>query len=598
MSALTIRIRVVQEPDGTFSAEEADGPARSERRPTRESAVAAVQVIVLRRVAGELADGVAGEPVRSVAFDVRARRNLPARPESRPGLLRVLLVEDDEAIRNLMRRSLEAAGFRALEAGNAEEATALLEQSPVRVDLVITDVMLPGESGIELVHRLEAQHPGVRTLLVSGFAPSSPGSSTPFEPGTAFLSKPFTGEQLVGKVHELLQGAPPAASDASRDEVSAPSPAPASPRAGTRRRYPRADPHAPRADVARVLLAATNPAEARFIGNYLESAVEHRVRVETASTPGSVRTLARRRPPELVLIDHGLIAQDQALIGDLSRELPVVVMQPASEPPGADGANGVVRREPAMLANLARAMSRLIDLPEPSDEARAARRHEFVDVVCHDLRNPASTIAGYAELMLDRGRQELSGEQASSLLRIRRNAYFMLDLIESILDTERLEAGVLRAAPSSVDLADMVRDAVEDFRPAAEAKCIGLVAEVPAAPLLVAVDPKLFARAIGNLVSNAIKFSPASTRVEVGLASAAASVQLWVRDSGPGIPPAEQERLFTKFGRTSVLATRGEHQTGLGLFIVKRIVELHGARIVVDSTPGRGSEFRIHMRTV
>lgn len=578
MDALNIRIKVSEADEGGWTAELADGTGARVHGATRASAIAAAQAAALKALATKLEDGHASDYLGGVSFEIRSpRRRTLVNPESKPGSHRVLVVEDDEAIRNLMRRSLEGAGFRVLEAGSASEALALLEQGLASVDLLITDVILPGESGIELLHALESRHPNVHGMLVSGFVPDGHGRGQQFDPGTPFLSKPFTTEQLVAKVRSVLKTSPRIPPEPI--ETAAP------------RRKPRTQ--SPREDLARVLLAAPNPAEARFIGNYLESVGDHRVRVETASTARQVRHLTSRKNFDLVLIDHALAAEEPALVSDLAATIPVVAMQPASDQVAAG--DGVVRRESAMLANLARAVSRLVGLPEPSEDARAARRHDYVDVVCHDLRNPASTIAGYTELLLERTRNVLSREQAGALERIRRNAYFMLDLIESILDTERLEAGVLHAKLTEVDLTALARDTIDDFRPAAESKVIGLIADLPDVPCPVHIDQKLFCRALANLISNALKFSPAESRIEVGLRREPARIALWVRDQGPGIPLAEQERLFTKFGRTSVVASRGEHQTGLGLFIVKRIMDLHGARIAVDSAPGRGSEFRVLM---
>jgi signal transduction histidine kinase len=320
-----------------------------------------------------------------------------------------------------------------------------------------------------------------------------------------------------------------------------------------------------------------------------------RVHVETASTAGSIRRLAERRSYDLVLMDRSLIDADPTLVGHLAVQSTIVSMQPPSEDDSpSPGIDAVVPREGSLLCDLARTVSRLVGQGERAEPA-PERQNRFVDVVCHDLRNPASTIVGFAELLLERSKPPLTAEQASAIARIRKNAYFMLDLIESILDTERLEAGVLKPAIAAQDLTELVRDAVEDFRPAAEAKAIALAAVLPAHEIPARIDRRLFARAVANLISNALKFSSADSRVEVGLTNAVDDISIWVRDEGPGIPAAEQDRLFTKFGRTSVLSTRGEHQTGLGLYIVKQILALHGARVEVDSVVGRGSEFRIHL---
>jgi DNA-binding NtrC family response regulator len=159
--------------------------------------------VVLPHVAG-----TASQPVN----DVPSVEAAPARTTQT-----LLLVEDEAFVRELVRDYLRAAGYRVLEAGSGEDALALLESDEAHVDLLITDVVLPGMNGAALADELGRRMPGMDTLFMSGYAGDSMFGADTFEPGAAFLPKPFTRQQLTGKVREMLteRAAVPAAMVAS-----------------------------------------------------------------------------------------------------------------------------------------------------------------------------------------------------------------------------------------------------------------------------------------------------------------------------------------------------------------------------------------------
>lgn len=230
----------------------------------------------------------------------------------------------------------------------------------------------------------------------------------------------------------------------------------------------------------------------------------------------------------------------------------------------------------------------------PPGTARAHRRAmDFLDLVCHDLRAPACTIAGFADLLLDYGKDPVSAEQRASLERIRKNAHFMLDLISSLMDMVRLDTGRLRLAPVPADLRELVRETAQGAMVLATVKQIFIMMELPDEALRVQIDRGRIEQVVGNLITNAIKFSRPGTTIQIGLRAENGGGLLWVRDEGPGIPAKDRGRLFSKFARLSVKPTAGEKSTGLGLWIVKKIVRLHGGTIEVESSVAAGSTFRV-----
>jgi signal transduction histidine kinase len=230
----------------------------------------------------------------------------------------------------------------------------------------------------------------------------------------------------------------------------------------------------------------------------------------------------------------------------------------------------------------------------PPLPARAHRRAmDFLDLVCHDLRTPACTIAGFADLLLDYGKDPVSPEQRASLERIRKNAHFMLDLISSLMDMVRLDTGRLRLTCAPTDLRELIRETAQGAMVLATLKQIFVLAELPEDRLRVPIDRPRMMQVIANLLTNAIKFSRPGTTIQIGARPHNGGALFWVCDEGPGIPTKDRERLFSKFARLSVKPTAGEKSTGLGLWIVKQIVQLHGGTIEVESSPAEGSTFRV-----
>ena len=233
-------------------------------------------------------------------------------------------------------------------------------------------------------------------------------------------------------------------------------------------------------------------------------------------------------------------------------------------------------------------------LPVATDPLQL-RALELVGLICHDLRTPACTIAGFADLLLDYGKTPLTVDQRGSLERIRKNAHFMLDLVASMMDMVRLENGQVKLETRRTDLCSLARETAESAMILAAPKQILVVRELPDDPLDAMVDRGRMTQVLSNLLSNAVKFSRPGTTVSIGARRVGTSHEIWVKDEGPGIPESEQAMLFGKFSRTSVKPTAGEKSCGLGLYIVKEILGLHSGSIQVESRPRAGSTFRVRL---
>jgi signal transduction histidine kinase len=248
--------------------------------------------------------------------------------------------------------------------------------------------------------------------------------------------------------------------------------------------------------------------------------------------------------------------------------------------------------DPELLAMLAAVGTQIGQfIARKRAEAEADRlKDEFFALVSHELRTPLTSIIGYLELVLED--ETLETDPRRFLEVVQRNADRLLRLVGDLLFVAQFEAGNLSLEPRPVDLADVCSEAVEAARPKAHARGIELVLDADGVPAVTA-DAGRLGQALDNLVSNALKFTPAGGSVEVRLTAVGDEALIEVADSGSGISADEQERLFDRFFRSAQAHEQAVQGVGLGLTIVKAIVDGHGGRIAVRSEVGAGSTFTV-----
>jgi len=229
-------------------------------------------------------------------------------------------------------------------------------------------------------------------------------------------------------------------------------------------------------------------------------------------------------------------------------------------------------------------------------EAVAARAR-FMRGVSHDLKNPIHAIDGHAQLLEEGLRGPLTPEQQDSIARIRRSARALMALIEDLLELARAESGQLTVKLDRVVLRDVVREAVEEHRAAAEAAGLTLVHADDKSETILVTDPARVTQVLGNLLSNAIKYTPAGGRVEVVTDMLArrdgddgARLAIHVSDDGPGIPADKYEEVFGEFTR---LDSSDKPGAGLGLSIARRVARLLGGDVTVSGGRTGGARFTL-----
>jgi signal transduction histidine kinase len=227
-------------------------------------------------------------------------------------------------------------------------------------------------------------------------------------------------------------------------------------------------------------------------------------------------------------------------------------------------------------------------------EAASYLKDEFLMTVSHELRTPLTAIYGWARVL---GTKQMGAEhQARAIAAIERNAHAQTRLIEDLLDVSRAITGKLRLEPRPINVADVLRAAVETVSPAMAAKRTRFEAEIdPATPPILA-DPDRLQQIIWNLLSNAIKFTPEGGAVRVRLSRTDTHVEIEVSDTGAGIPPDFLPYVFERFRQADGGSKRRYGGLGLGLAIVRHLVELHGGTVSAESAgEGQGATFRVSL---
>jgi len=229
-----------------------------------------------------------------------------------------------------------------------------------------------------------------------------------------------------------------------------------------------------------------------------------------------------------------------------------------------------------------------------SEVERASRvKDEFFATLSHELRTPLNAVLGWAKILLE-------GTDAATtkhgLETIVRNAGAQLRLVEELLDMNLVVAGKLRVDSEPVELAEIVERAVESIRPVATSKGITLDTAIDRAVGIVSGDANRLQQVVWNLLNNAVKFTPEGGNVAVAVVAAGSQAEVVVRDDGIGIAPDFLPHLFERFRQHDSSTTRRFGGLGLGLSIVRQLVELHGGDVRAESAgPGRGSTFRVRL---
>jgi signal transduction histidine kinase len=215
-------------------------------------------------------------------------------------------------------------------------------------------------------------------------------------------------------------------------------------------------------------------------------------------------------------------------------------------------------------------------------------RDDLTHMIVHDLRSPLTVVTGYVDALEQMASDKLNPDEAKCVAEAKRGASDMRDMITTLLDVSRLEAGEMPLRLQDHNLAEIARGAAKRFTSVLQGRT--LRCEVPPEPVLISCDADVVRRILENLISNALKFTKSGGTIRVRVQRTAGNATISVTDDGEGIPRDQHEHIFEKFGQTDS-GGKHRHSTGLGLAFCRLAVEAHQGKIGLESEPGKGSTF-------
>lgn len=516
---------------------------------------------------------------------------------------RILIVEDNRELLRLCRDVLKANGYDVTLASRGEEALALLTDG--KFDLLLTDIQLPGLSGLEVAGKLRSRGFDLPVVAMTAYGTMETAIQALTLGVDEFIVKPFTAEHLGNIVSRglektrlkrenarlktllpLFEITRDLVSSASNEEVQ-------SQIVNAARRL---------SESSQVGLLELDQGSKNFklVAGSGGDVERHVGEVSPFRLPATIKDGDSRvvswKGEENAPMPFGLRAEKgngvmcaPLLAGDRSLGFIVALRSEYFSESDLDAMAILAGQASVALEN-----SRLIaDLNRTYEELRNLDRlkSEFINIAAHELRTPLSVLIGYALLL----REELKGEQRERADYVVVNAERLRRVAEELLSLRYLETGQAELRLETIQVADAVKSVVGAYDALALEKHQAITLALDPEPIQVQADRGMLDLMLGNLVSNAIKFSSPGAPIRVESCRDADSVTIVVRDRGPGIPKSETEKIFERFYQVGSSLTRQHEGLGLGLAITREMAIAHGGRIWLESRAGAGSAFYLSL---
>ncbi|MDA8611456.1 ATP-binding protein, partial [Candidatus Pacebacteria bacterium] len=238
-------------------------------------------------------------------------------------------------------------------------------------------------------------------------------------------------------------------------------------------------------------------------------------------------------------------------------------------------------------------VSQILDITHRKDVDKA--KSEFVSLASHQLRTPLSSINWYSEMLMDGDAGKLNKKQKEYLDQIAIGNKRMIDLVNSLLDVSRLELGTFSVDPENADIKKVSDQIFKEIKNISKEKKIKLTKKYEKDLPEISIDIKLTQMIVQNLLSNAVKYTPEKGKVNFRIFKSGKNIQIDVTDTGYGIPDSQKEKIFTKFFRAENVTVLDTEGTGLGLYIIKSVVDTVGGKIWFESKEGKGTTFSVQI---
>jgi len=473
----------------------------------------------------------------------------------------VLVIDDEKRIREGCYKILTKENCLVEMAQNGEMGLEMLGEK--HYDIILTDLMMPGIGGMEVLARVREQHPDSVSIVITGFATLEHSIEAMKKGAFDFIPKPFTPDQLRVVVSKAVK-------------------------------------------MTRTLQdIATEKTRLKTIVNYLAGGVlvTDKNKNIILYNPTLLKMLGYRgdalegQPLHALTTDEKLTGIIDGILELNTGEFKVLSAEIEPHERGEKPSNQLYLRAQAVpfrnrSGEILGSVTIIDDITHLKllDEMKSA----FVNMVSHEIRSPLTTILSQIKILMDGLAGELAPKQEDILGKMSRKVNGLVELSNELLDLSRIEAGLIVQDKQPVQLMDILKGLVEFIQARAREKNISLTLKKTNLPLINA-DMKSMEEVFSNLITNAIIYTPEGGKVDVMGEVKGDFVCISVSDTGYGIAPDELPRIFDKFYRAKTEKTRNIVGTGLGLPIVKSIVEAHNGTVEVESEEGVGSTFYVRL---
>jgi two-component system, OmpR family, phosphate regulon sensor histidine kinase PhoR len=486
----------------------------------------------------------------------------------------ILVIDDELIMRDGCTRILSKEGWSVLTAENGHQGIEEVRARPERIDVILLDLMMPGLSGMEVLDQIRKIDPNLLAIVITGYATVESAVEAMKKGAYDFIPKPFTPDQLRIVVRRALERRMlQREADFLRGEREKSLRDVATEKSRTRTIITSMGDGVLVCDLEGHLVL-TNPAAGRLLNVSEDSLV---------GMPLSENPI----PAELSKVIEETIGERETGYSCLSQELAIGGPERPS-PVFLRAHTCPIRND---LGETMGAVSVLQDMSALKELDKM--KSEFIAMVAHELRAPIAAVEQQLIVILNRLAGDLTEKQEELLTRGRERIKGLLDLIKDLLDLSKIEAGKLVQYKEPLSLQEVIHQVTDLMKAEADAKKIDLRFSAPFDVPSITADRNAMEGVFSNLISNAIKYTQEGGNVSIALNEEGSCVKVTVSDTGVGIAKEDIPRIFDRFYRVKTARTRQIVGTGLGLCIVKSILDAHFGSISVESELGKGTTFTV-----